>query len=90
MTKTVTPYFDPAQKAQDILNLVAAAALGKQLSAVYADKDGVVSLRRFVPQSIERCQNGSAIVRVYDVQRKDTRKFRLGMLTYVSVVRDEA
>lgn len=50
---------------------------GPDLTIVYTDSDGVTSVRHIRVNSIERCLNGHTIIRVYDLDRKAPRSFRL-------------
>jgi predicted DNA-binding transcriptional regulator YafY len=59
------------------LYAVSSIAGGPNLTIIYEDTDGVVSIRHIVVNSIERCRNGHTILRCYDQDRSDHRSFRL-------------
>lgn len=67
----------------DTATLVEAIVNDFPVTCMYRDSDGVVSYRTVVPRAIERCKNGSTIVRVHDCQRKAARSFTLVNITNV-------
>lgn len=56
---------------------VSSIAGGPDLTIVYEDTDGVVSVRHISVNSIERCRNRQTILRCSDLDRRDRRSFRL-------------
>jgi predicted DNA-binding transcriptional regulator YafY len=68
-----------ATHTADIRLVIVAAIVDDEPLAVvhYNHTTGRTTLRYVVPCAIERCKNGSTIVRVYDLQNKAPRSFRL-------------
>lgn len=59
------------------LYAMSSIAGGPDLTIVYEDTDGVVSVRHISVNSIERCRNKRTILRCSDLDRRDHRSFRL-------------
>ena len=57
--------------------LITAIMTGQPTVITYTDVDGVISIRTVLAKSIERCTNGNAILRTFDLNRGEPRNFTL-------------